>query len=243
MNSGPVDESSALNERDVSVQAPYRDRSHAGRCLAEALGAYAGRADVLILGLPRGGVPVAYEVACALAAPLDVLVVRKLGVPGHSELAMGAIASGGGRVINRDVVELAGISEAQIEAVAEREERELRRRESAYRGERALLQRTEHCLILIDDGLATGASMRAAVEAVRHSKPARIVVAVPVAPPSTLAQLREVADEVICPAAPESFYAVGQWYVDFSQTSDEEVRALLERAQLREQRAHAEKTE
>ena len=209
---------------------PFRDRTEAGRLLAERLVDYANRSDVLVLALPRGGVPVAFEVAKALAAPLDVFLVRKLGVPGHEELAMGAIASGGVRVLNEDVVSYLRISERVIDAVAEREQEELERRERAYRGDRAALDVRGHSVILIDDGLATGSTMRAAVVALRQQRPSRLVVAVPVAAESTCSAFRSEVDEIICAMTPEPFYAVGLWYEDFSQTTDDEVRELLRRA-------------
>jgi predicted phosphoribosyltransferase len=208
----------------------FVDRAEAGRVLAEPLRAYAGRPDVTVLALPRGGVVVGYEVARALRAPLDVLVVRKLGVPGHSELAMGAIASGGARVLSRDVIAMLGISQAQIDAVAVREQAELERRERAYRADRPAAPLSGRTVLIVDDGLATGATMRAAVRSLRAHAPARIVVAVPVGAPDTCAELRDEADEVVCAHSPESFGAVGPWYDDFSQTSDDEVRELLARA-------------
>jgi predicted phosphoribosyltransferase len=208
----------------------FRDRTEAGRQLAARLAGYAGRPDVLVLALPRGGVPVAYEVARALRAPLDVFLVRKLGVPGHEELAMGAIASGGVRVLNEEVVRRLGLSEEAINAVAADEQRELKRRERLYRRERPPPDVRGRTVILIDDGLATGSTMRAAVAALRQQGPAHIVVAVPVGAPETCAELQSEADEAICTRMPEPFYAVGLWYEDFSQTTDEVVRELLERA-------------
>ena len=205
----------------------FRDRRDAGRLLAAKLGTYANRPDVLVLALPRGGVPVAYEVARALGAPLDVFLVRKLGIPGHEELAMGAIASGGGRVLNDEVVRALNIPDRVIDAVAAREAQELARRERLYRGGRPPLDVRGRTVILVDDGLATGATMQAAVKAVRQQRPARLVVAVPIAPPETCEELRTEADEVICAVTPEPFHAVGLWYQDFSQTTDEEVRDLL----------------
>ncbi len=212
----------------------FEDRRHAGRTLARGLDAYAGRDDVLILALPRGGVPVAYEVAEALAAPLDVFLVRKLGVPGHEEFAMGAIASGGVRVLNAAIVAQFRIPASQIEAVTRQEERELRRRERDYRGDHPPLNVRERTVILVDDGLATGSSMRAAIAAVRRLGPKRVVVAVPVAPPATCRELSALADEVISSATPEPFLSVGRFYQDFEQTGDEEVKELLERATARE---------
>jgi predicted phosphoribosyltransferase len=198
--------------------------------LAAQLTEYAGRADVLVLALPRGGVPVAYEVARALAAPLDVFVVRKLGVPGHEELAMGAIASGGVRVINPWVVRQLAISSQEIERVAAAELEELRRRERAYRGERPFPEVHGRRVILIDDGLATGSTMRAAAAALRPRGPAELVVAVPVAAEETCDEFRKDVDRIVCAMTPEPFLAVGMWYEDFEQTSDDEVRELLERA-------------
>jgi putative phosphoribosyl transferase len=208
----------------------FENRSQAGRALARSLAGYGGRQDVLVLALPRGGVPVGYEVAKALGAPLDVFLVRKLGVPGYEELAMGAIASGGVRVLNQDVVQGMHLTSAAIEAVAEREERELLRREQEYRAGRPAPQVRGRTVILVDDGLATGASMRAAVQALRQMSPERIVVAVPTAPPEACAELRRLVDDVVCLMTPEAFGGVGLWYQDFTQTSDEEVRHLLEDA-------------
>ncbi len=208
----------------------FQNRAEAGRLLAEQLKAYANRPDVLVLALPRGGVPVAYEVARTLDAPLDVFLVRKLGVPGHEELAMGAIATGGVRVLNRDVVEGLHIPANVIDAVAQREEQELRRREQTYRDGRPAPQFHGRTVILIDDGLATGSTMRAATTALRQQQPARIVVAVPVAVAETCDEFRHTVDDIICAMTPEPFYAVGLWYRDFSQTTDEEVRDLLRQA-------------
>ncbi len=209
------------------MSLPFSDRTEAGRLLAQALSAYAGRTDVLVLALPRGGVPVAVEVAKALGAGLDLMIVRKLGVPYQEELAMGALASGGARVLNQDVVASLNLSEAIIDEVTRQEEQELVRRERAYRGERPFPEVRGRTVILVDDGLATGATMRAAVAALKQLQPAAIVVAVPVAPPDAAAKLRQEVDDFVCLATPENFYAVGQWYVDFSQLSDEEVRELL----------------
>jgi len=208
----------------------FLDRREAGRALGAKLASYAGRNDVTVLGLPRGGVPVAGEVALALDAPLDVFLVRKLGAPGQEELAMGAIASGGVRVLNPTVIQSLRISADEIERTARREERELRRRELSYRGERPSLDIEGRIAILVDDGVATGSSMRAAVEAARKLKPARIVVAVPVAPPSTAREIRRIADDVVVVATPEPFYSVGRFYEEFDQTTDEEVRELLRRS-------------
>jgi putative phosphoribosyl transferase len=207
----------------------FRDRTDAGRQLADELLHYGGRDDVTVLALPRGGVPVAAEVASRLALPLDVFVVRKLGVPGHEELAMGAIASGGVRVLNHDVIISLSMPSDVIEAVTAIEREELERREHSYRGNRPPLDLRGRTVILIDDGLATGASMRAAVAALRQKGAGRIVVAVPVGAPSTCRELAGEADESICLITPESFVGVGQYYDDFSQTNDEEVRELLER--------------
>lgn len=212
------------------MATPFRDRPEAGRRLARELSRYAGRSDVIVLALPRGGVPVAYEVARALAAPLDVLVVRKLGLPQHEELAMGAIASGGARLLSEDVIRVYGVSRDDIERVTATESRELTRRERQYRGDRPFPDVTGKTVVLVDDGLATGSSMRVAVKALRQEKPKAIVVAVPVAAPETCEALRDVSDDVVCAVTPEPFYAVGLWYEDFSQTSDEEVHDLLDRA-------------
>jgi putative phosphoribosyl transferase len=208
----------------------FRDRAHAGRVLAAQLRSYAGREGVLVLGLPRGGVPVAFEVARALKAPLDVFVVRKLGVPGHEELAMGAIASGGVRVLNDDVVEALGIDEETIARAAAVETAELARREPLYRGDRGPLELRGRTVILIDDGLATGSTMRAAALAGRAQAPERLVVAVPVAAGGTCDELRGDVDEVVCAVTPAPLHAIGLWYEDFAQTTDEEVRELIERA-------------
>ena len=205
----------------------FRDRAEAGQVLARLLAHYRGRPDVLVFGLPRGGVPVAAEVAAGLGATLDVFVVRKLGVPGHEELAMGAIASGGVRVVNRTVVDALGIEPDVIESVATRELKELERRDAAYRGARPLPEVANKVVIVVDDGLATGSTMRAAVSALRTQQPSRIVVAVPVGSEATCDQLEKEADEVICARMPAHFFAVGQWYHDFSPTTDEQIRALL----------------
>jgi predicted phosphoribosyltransferase len=198
--------------------------------LAEKLVDYAGRPDVLVLALPRGGVPVAYEVAQALGAPLDVFVVRKLGVPGHEELAMGAVASGGTWVLNEDVVGPLAIPDDLIRAVATREFHELERRERAYRDDRPPLEVHGRIVILVDDGIATGSTMRAAIEAVRLLQPAQVIVAAPAIAPSTYAMLCDEGDQCVCCILPDPFYAVGVWYENFSQTTDEEVRELLQRA-------------
>ena len=207
--------------------AAFRDRLEAGELLAERLSAYAHRDEVVVLALPRGGVPIAHEIARVLGVPFDVFVVRKLGVPGHEELAMGAIASGGASVINHDVVNALGIPMNVIETVAHSEQIELDRRERLYRGTRSPIHLVNKTVILVDDGLATGSTMRAAVMAARQQQPARVVVAVPVGAPSTCADLSREADDVVCLRTPEPFVAVGQWYRDFTPTSDEEVRTLL----------------
>src|SRR5437016_5633987 len=208
----------------------FRDRSEAGRLLAAKLRAYANRPDVVVLALPRGGVPVAFEVARALAAPLDIFLVRKLGVPGHEELAMGAIASGGVRVLNPDVVAGLDIPEHVVGSVAASELRELERRERAYRDDRPPVEAQGKLVILVDDGLATGSTMRAAAAALRRKSPRRLVVGVPVAAPGTCDALQDEVDEIVCAITPEPFYAVGLWYADFRQTTDDEVRQLLNRA-------------
>jgi predicted phosphoribosyltransferase len=218
-----------VTARPFDGQEPYRDRRHAGAELARRLG-HLEHGDVVVLALPRGGVPVAFEVARALDAPLDVFVVRKLGLPGHPEYAMGAIASGGVRVLNDDVVRLYGIPERAVDAITSQEHIELERRERAYRDGRPPLDVRGRTVVLIDDGLATGSTMKAAVEAVRALDPARIVVAVPVGSPDTRRDFAAIADEIVCARAPEHFAAVGQWYDDFRQTTDEEVRELLQTA-------------
>jgi predicted phosphoribosyltransferase len=211
-------------------QGPFRDRREAGRILAQRLVHYAERDDLVVLALPRGGVPVGFEVARTLDAPLDVFVVRKIGVPGHEELAMGAVASGHVRVLNDPVVRSLRIPPAAIDAVTQRELAELERRERVYRGDRPPLDVRGRTVILVDDGLATGSTMKAAVAALRDQDPARIVVAVPVAAEESCAELRASAEEVICAVTPEPFYAVGAWYRDFGQTTDDEVRSLLAQA-------------
>src|SRR5213594_593344 len=208
----------------------FRDRREAGQLLATKLTAYANRPDVLVLALPRGGVPVAYEVARALNAPLDIFLVRKLGVPGYEELAMGAIATGGVRVLNDQLVGGLRIPDYIVDEVAASEQQELARRERLYRGDRPAPDVRGRSVILVDDGLATGATMLAAVKALRQQQPARIVVAVPTASPETCEQLRAEVDDIICAITPEPFHAVGLWYEDFSQTTDEEVRDLLARS-------------
>jgi putative phosphoribosyl transferase len=214
----------------LAQSEPFADRRQAGAALAQQLKPYEARPDVIVLALPRGGVPVAFEVARELRAPLDIFVVRKLGLPGHRELAMGAIASGGVRILNADVVRWYGIPTAVIDEVARQEQVELERREREYRERRSPADLRGKVVILIDDGLATGSTMRAAVEAVRRHGPSRVVVAVPVGAPETCRELAEGAAEVVCARMPAAFSAVGQWYRDFSETSDDEVRALLRQA-------------
>jgi putative phosphoribosyl transferase len=212
------------------MERAFPNRTEAGRQLAEKLVNYAGREDVIVLGLPRGGVPVAFEVAQRLGAPLDVFIVRKLGVPGFEELAVGAIASGGVRVLNQDVVRALPNAEEAIEAITARETAELERREKSYRNGRPAPELRDRVVILVDDGLATGATMRAAVAALRQRHVAKIVVAAPVGAPDTCREFEDEVDEIVCATEPEFFQAVGQYYHDFSQTSDEEVRELLSRA-------------
>lgn len=214
------------------VQQRFKDRTEAGKMLAEELArrGYANRPDLLVLALPRGGVPVAYEVAKALRAPLDVFIVRKLGVPGREELAMGALATGGVRILNRNVVEALDITTDVIDEVARTEQAELERRERDYRGKRSPLDLRGRTVIIVDDGLATGSTMRAAAAALRQEGPAQIVVAVPVAAEETCDEFRSEVDDIICGWTPEPFYAVGVWYKDFSQTSDDQVRDLLRKA-------------
>src|SRR5881398_2244811 len=209
------------------MEGSFPNRVEAGRLLGVKLSKYAGRDDVIVLGLPRGGVPVAYEVACALRVPLDVFIVRKLGVPGFEELAVGAIASGGVRVLNEDVARALPNADEIIEAVTAKETAELQRREQSYRDGRPAPELRDKTIILVDDGLATGATMRAAVKALRQRGAAKIVVAVPVGPPDTCHEIEEQTDETICLSTPEFFQAVGQYYEDFSQTTDEDVRELL----------------
>jgi len=212
------------------MEHAFPNRTEAGRLLAEKLVKYAGRDDVIVLGLPRGGVPVAFEVAQRLDAPLDVFIVRKLGVPGFEELAAGAIASGGVRVLNEDVTRAIPHADEMIEALTVRETAELERREQIYREGRPSPELRDRIVILVDDGLATGATMRAAVKALRQRAAAKIVVAVPVGPPDTCREIEQEADETICLSTPLFFQAVGQYYEDFSQTSDEDVRELLSQA-------------
>jgi putative phosphoribosyl transferase len=211
----------------------FADRVEAGRALGEQLGSYVGRDDVIVLALPRGGVPVGFEVASALSAPLDVLNVRKLGLPGQEELAMGALATGGIRIVNEDLVDQLGISDEVVDRVAAREAGELERREKLYRGDVPPADVARRVVVLVDDGLATGSTMQAAVRSVRARAPARIVVAVPTAPAATCASLAHVADEVICLVQPQPFYAVGLSYRDFSEVSDDDVRRLLTEAAQR----------
>jgi putative phosphoribosyl transferase len=208
----------------------FRNRREAGRVLAEHLSGYTSRDDVVVLALPRGGVPVGYEVARLLGAALDVFVVRKLGVPGREELALGAVASGGVRVLNEGVVAALGLGEREIGQIVERELAEVERRVRAYRGNRSPLELDRKLVILVDDGLATGATMRAAALAVRRLGPQAVVAAVPVAARQTCDELRGDVDEIVCAFTPEPFYAVGRWYQDFGQTDDEEVQALLQDA-------------
>jgi predicted phosphoribosyltransferase len=208
----------------------FRDRRDAGKKLANDLRHYAGRSDVSVFALPRGGVPVAYEVAIALQAPLDVFIVRKLGLPGREELAIGAIATGGIRVLNNDIIQGLNIPDEVIDIVAHQELQELQRREQSYRGDRSAPEVQDRIIILVDDGLATGASMRAAVAGVRAQHPARIVVAVPTAASEVCEDFRHEVDEMICALTPDPFYGVGRWYEEFKQTTDEEVRLLLKEA-------------
>jgi predicted phosphoribosyltransferase len=212
------------------MYARFVDRRAAGRELARRLDGYAQRQDVIVLGLPRGGVPVAYEVACALDAPLDAFVVRKLGVPWREELAMGALASGGVCVLNAEVIDALAVDRRTLEEVLGRERRELERRERLYRGASAPIEVERRTAIVVDDGLATGATMRAAIAALRERNARAIVVAVPVASSATCDELAGEADEVVCARKPEPFMAVGLWYRDFTATDDEEVRRLLERS-------------
>ena len=211
----------------MHMQPQYNDRTDAGKQLAEQLAPYKDKADVMVLGLPRGGVPVAYEVASALHAPLDVYLVRKLGAPGQEELAMGAIATGGVMLLNHDMIRELGISDEIIRAISMREWQEMARREGLYRGDRPLPEVAGKTVILVDDGLATGFTMRAAIAALKKQGPARIVVAVPVAAAQTAADLSSEVDELVCLFTPDQFYAVGLWYGDFRPVTDEEVHTLL----------------
>jgi predicted phosphoribosyltransferase len=212
------------------MKLPFRNRREAGRLLAARLDAYANRPDVLVLALPRGGVPVAYEVARALRVPLDIFLVRKLGVPGYEELAMGAIATGGVRVLNDQLVRALHISGQMIESVAAKEQKELVRREQIYRGDRPTPELHGRTVILVDDGLATGATLYAAIKALRQQHASRIIVAVPIASPESCEEMRKEVDDIICAITPEPFHAVGLWYEDFSQTTDEEVKDILARS-------------
>lgn len=207
----------------------FRDRNEAGRKLADRLAAYANYPNAMVLALPRGGVPVAFEVAEALHLPLDIFVVRKLGMPGHEEFAIGAIASGGARVLNQDLIHQLSLSAEIIERIVAREQRELERRERIYRGQRPMLDVRDRTIIIVDDGLATGSSMRAAIAALRQKRPTKLIVAVPVGARVTCSELEALADEAICLETPENFNAVGLWYSDFSQITDEEVIDLLAR--------------
>ncbi len=223
-----------MKELDVN----FKDRKEAGQILANKLSNYAGQ-NVIVLGLPRGGVPVAFEVAQALKAPLDVYVVRKLGVPGHEELAMGAIASGNVRVLNKPVIEDLRISDEAIEAETRKEQEELKRRELLYRGDRPPLDVSNRTVLLVDDGIATGSTIKAGIAALKKQNAGRIVVAVPVAPASTIEELKAEVDEVVCVSKPEMFFAISVWYDEFPQTSDEEVRELLKKAEKQKQVAAA----
>ena len=215
----------ALKKSDISL--PYVNRSEAGKLLADALQSYAKQADIIVLALPRGGVPVGFEVAKALNVPLDLMLVRKLGVPGRSELAMGAIASGDARILNQDVIRAYNISAEAIDQVVTDEKKELQRRYQAYRDDLPVPELKNRCVILVDDGVATGATMRAAVAALRQTGASKIIVAVPIGAPETLELLRNEADKVICLAVPDMLFSIGQWYRDFTQVSDEEVCNLL----------------
>lgn len=210
--------------------SPFEDRAHAGRLLAAELGRFSDCKDVIVLGLPRGGVPVAFEIARQLNAPMDVLIVRKLGVPGWEELAMGAIASGGVRVLNAPVIRSAGVGEQAIEEAVEDQTKELRRREMAYRGHAGAPEVAGRTVILVDDGIATGSTVRAAIQALRQRHPAHLVLAVPVAAPDSCAMLEPLVDELVVLMQPDDFRAVGQWYADFAQTTDEEVTRLMQSA-------------
>ncbi len=212
------------------MNSRFRNRREAGQQLSAKLQQYAGQPDVIVLALPRGGVPVGFEVATALDVPLDVFVVRKLGLPWHEELAIGALASGGVRFLDRDLIRVAGVSDDDIRRVTAVEQIELERRERLYRGDRPFPDLAGKTVILVDDGLATGSTMRAAVAALRQEGPARVIVAVPVASPDTCEAFRDIADDIVCAATPEPFHAVGLWYADFSQTTDEEVHYLLDQA-------------
>jgi putative phosphoribosyl transferase len=222
-------------KREVTMADLFVDRTEAGKLLAARLTRYGSRGDMIVLALPRGGVPVAFEIARALSAPLDVFLVRKLGVPGHEELAMGAIATGGVRVLNKDVVGYLAVPQRIIDTVAREEQQELERRERLYRGDRPAPEVRGMTVILVDDGLATGSTMRAAIAALKKLEPGGIVVAVPVAPPSTVEELKNEVNEVVSVFTPEPFDGVGRWYQDFSQTTDQEVRSLLDQSRTRVQ--------
>jgi putative phosphoribosyl transferase len=217
------------------MDVPIRNRTVAGQGLAEELRDYRDHDDVLVLALPRGGVPVAAEIARSLSAGLDLMIVRKLGLPAWEELAMGAIASGGVKVLNDDVISSHRVSQADIDKVAEKEGKELQRRDKAYRGDRPAPKIEGRCVMLVDDGIATGATMEAAIDALRRQNPREVVLAVSVAPEETLVRLRKKVDRVVCLATPEPFIAIGKWYKTFGQTSDEEVRELLDEAWQREE--------
>ena len=216
--------------RKAQIEVPIPDRVAAGKTLAGLLESYRARRDAIVLALPRGGVPVAWEIARELALPLDLLLVRKLGMPGHEEYAMGAIASGGVRVLNDEALRFSRVDQAALEAVTEREQRELERRDRLYRGERPAPALRDHTVLLVDDGLATGSTMRAAVQAVRQQGPARIVLVAPVGSTDAIAMLRPLVDEVVCPLVPDWLSSIGEWYRDFGQTSDREVQELLREA-------------
>jgi len=222
--------STAALLREDDLQPYFLDRYDGGRRLAEKLGKFANEPNLLVLALPRGGVPVAYEVARALHAPLDVFLVRKLGFPGHPELAMGAIATGGVRILDHFTIQMYGVRPEDIDRITAEEQRELARRERLYRDDRPAPDVKDHTVILVDDGLATGSTMRAAVEALREEGARKIVVAVPVAPPDTCEAMKSEVDEIVCAVTPEPFRAVGIWYADFSETADDEVRELLAKA-------------
>lgn len=216
--------------RKAQIEVPIPDRVAAGKTLAGLLEAYRNQPDAIVLALPRGGVPVAWEIARELALPLDLMLVRKLGMPGHEEYAMGAIASGGVRVLNQEALGFGRVSESSLEAVTARERRELERRDRLYRGERPQPELRDRQVLLVDDGLATGSTMRAAVQAVRQQAPARIVLVAPVASTEAIASLRPLVDEVVCPLVPDWLSSIGEWYRHFGQTSDEEVQELLREA-------------
>src|SRR3990167_2494603 len=209
------------------IMDKYIDRFDAGKVLAKFLKEYCNKPDVIVLALPRGGVPVAYEIAKALAVSLDVFIVRKLGVPWHEELAMGAIASGGTVIFNEDIIQMLNVSKTEINQVIQSEQDELKRREQMYRGDRVFPVLTDKTIILVDDGIATGATIQAAIKGIRQHNPAKIIVAVPVAATETYETIKKLADQIICPQTPSHFYAVGAWYENFSQTTDEEVFDLL----------------